>query len=460
MANLKVKISELPTWVPINTDYIPFISWWITKKGLKIDLKWDIWDTWPAWATGSQWPIWATWANAPEVDFEYSINGTTLWHITFAVWDKYIRSSTDWWNTWSSAMKFIWEDWVWAWDMLKSENLSWLVDYAIARTNLWLWNVDNTSDTNKPISTLTQTALDGKANSLWTDDNYVTDNEKIKLSNLSWTNSWDNATNSQYSWLAISKQDTLVSWTNIKTINWSTVLWSWDLIVWWWSWWTLKIYDNNKEIFWLTDLNIAWTWLFLTSEKIEQTAKNWSLITSAADNSWRWITYWNWLFVAVADTWTWNRVMTSPDWITWTIRTSSADNVWTSVIYWNWLFVAVAYTWTWNRVMTSPDWITWTSRTSSADNSWYWVTYWNWLFVAVATSWTWNRVMTSPDGITWTSRTSSADNAWTSVTYWNWLFVAVANTWTWNRVMTSPDWITWTSRTSSADNSWYWVTYW
>ena len=95
--------------------------------------------------------------------------------------------------------------------------------------------------------------------------------------------------------------------------------------------------------------------IILTSEKIEQTANNWSIITSAADNNWFSVTYWNWLFVAVAISWTGNRVMTSPDGITWTIRTSAADNNWLSVTYWNWLFVAVADTWTGNRVMTSPD---------------------------------------------------------------------------------------------------------
>jgi hypothetical protein len=44
-----------------------------------------------------------------------------------------------------------------------SENLSGLLDKAAARVNLNLGNVDNTSDLNKPISTATQAALDGKA---------------------------------------------------------------------------------------------------------------------------------------------------------------------------------------------------------------------------------------------------------------------------------------------------------
>ena len=41
------------------------------------------------------------------------------------------------------------------------------------------------------VTSAIQTQLDWKASSLWGDDNYVTDAEKTKLSNLSWTNSWD-----------------------------------------------------------------------------------------------------------------------------------------------------------------------------------------------------------------------------------------------------------------------------
>jgi len=45
------------------------------------------------------------------------------------------------------------------------------------------------------------------------------------------TNTGDNATNTQYSGLAASKQNTLVSGTNIKTINGNTILGSGDLVV-------------------------------------------------------------------------------------------------------------------------------------------------------------------------------------------------------------------------------------
>jgi hypothetical protein len=162
----------------------------------------------------------------------------------------------------------------------------------------------------------------------------------------------------------------------------------------------------------------------------------WTARSSAADNSWREVTYGNGLFVAVAITGRRDRVMSSPNGIDWTSRTTN-DNIWNSVTYGNSVFVAVASSGTGNRVMTSPNGITWTARTSAANNTWNSVTFGNGLFVAVASTGSGNRVMTSSDGITWTARTSAADNTWNSVTYGNFIFVAVAQTGTGNRVMTS-----------------------
>jgi len=124
------------------------------------------------------------------------------------------------------------------------------------KTALSLNNVDNTSDANKPISSATQTALDLKVdkNALITgatktkitydskglvtagadattadiadstNKRYVTDAQATVIGNTSGTNTGDNATNSQYSGLAASKQDTLVSGTNIKTLEGQSLL--------------------------------------------------------------------------------------------------------------------------------------------------------------------------------------------------------------------------------------------
>jgi len=64
-----------------------------------------------------------------------------------------------------------------------------------------------------------------------TDKRYVTDAQLVVLGNTSGTNTGDNATNSQYSGLATSKQDALVSGTNIKTINSTSLLGSGNVAV-------------------------------------------------------------------------------------------------------------------------------------------------------------------------------------------------------------------------------------
>jgi hypothetical protein len=53
----------------------------------------------------------------------------------------------------------------------------------------------------------------------------------LGITTLSGSNTGDDATNSQYSGLATSKQDTLVSGTNIKTINGNSILGSGDIVI-------------------------------------------------------------------------------------------------------------------------------------------------------------------------------------------------------------------------------------
>jgi hypothetical protein len=123
------------------------------------------------------------------------------------------------------------------------------------KTALALNNVDNTSDVNKPISSATQTALDlkvdenaaitgatktkitydakglvtGGADATTADiadstnKRYVTDAQATVIGNTSGTNTGDNATNSQYSGLAASKQDVL-GFTPENVANKSTTL--------------------------------------------------------------------------------------------------------------------------------------------------------------------------------------------------------------------------------------------
>ncbi len=221
--------------------------------------------------------------------------------------------------------------------------------------------------------------------------------------------------------------------------------------------WTSICYSFDKNLYVAVSNSGTNNRVMTSSDAI-----TWTSRTSAANNNWTSICYSQdlGLFVAVANSGTGNRVMTSSDAITWTARTSPADNNWSSIC-WSTdlgLFVAVANSGTGNRIMTSTNGQNWELRQSPINNDWNAICWSDELeiFVAVASSGTGDRVMTSYDGITWTSRTSAVDNNWTSIS-WSLelgLFAAVSNTGTDNRVMTSPDGITWTSRTSASNNNW------
>lgn len=133
----------------------------------------------------------------------------------------------------------------WTWDMLKSENLSWLTSIATARSNLWLGSAA-TADTSSfaPAS------------------------------------------------LSTTKQDTLVSWTNIKTINWDTVLGSWDLVISStissivWITWTKAEFNTA-----VTDGNIVYVWDSISADNITDGTTN-KTYTSTEKTKLAWIAAW------------------------------------------------------------------------------------------------------------------------------------------------------------------------
>jgi len=100
-------------------------------------------------------------------------------------------------------------------------------------------------DANTPITGATKTKITYDADGLVTagadattadiadssNKRYVTDAQLTVIGNTSNTNTGDNATNTQYSGLAASKQDALVSGTNIKTVNSTSLLGSGDVAI-------------------------------------------------------------------------------------------------------------------------------------------------------------------------------------------------------------------------------------
>lgn len=107
------------------------------------------------------------------------------------------------------------------------------------KTQVGLGNVDNTSDADKPISSATQTALNAKEPTITAgttsqyyrgDKTFQTlDKAAVGLANIDNTSDADKPVSTAQGVAIGAKQDTLVSSTNIKTINGNSILGSGDL---------------------------------------------------------------------------------------------------------------------------------------------------------------------------------------------------------------------------------------
>jgi len=114
----------------------------------------------------------------------------------------------------------------------------------------------NTTDVNTAISTAINNLINSApwtldtlkeiATALGNDPNFAT-----TITNLlnQKANSVDVYTKSQVDWLLTTKQNLLVSWLTIKTVNWNSLLWSWDIAIAWW-WWV-------ASLDWLSDVAIT-----------------------------------------------------------------------------------------------------------------------------------------------------------------------------------------------------------
>lgn len=111
---------------------------------------------------------------------------------------------------------------------------------VLNKSDVGLSNVDNTSDLNKPISTATQSALNAKENTITAgttsqyfrgDKTFQTlDKAAVGLGNVDNTSDANKPISTATQAALNAKQDTLVSGTNIKTINGSSILGSGDFL--------------------------------------------------------------------------------------------------------------------------------------------------------------------------------------------------------------------------------------
>ena len=268
------------------------------------------------------------------------------------------------------------------------------------------------------------------------------------------------------------KQDTLVSGTNIKTINNTSILGSGNISI------STGDYDNetitkngSDELQTVAIVNPNTNNSAISPLKIwNGTEQQWTNGEATTWNYWQtdvqamgtestlpssayWysVTYGDGKFVAVV--YMSNKAAYSTDGINWTSSTLPSSAKWYSVTYGDGKFVAVASNS--NKAAYSTNGINWTASTLPSSADWYSVTYGDGKFVVVA--YNSDKSAYSTDGINWTSSTLPSSANWRSVTYGDGKFVVV--TYTSNQSAYSTDGINWTSSTLPSSTSWQSVTY-
>lgn len=170
-----------------------------------------------------------------------------------------------------------------------NQNTDNTINITVDKNDVWLWNVDNTSDLNKPISTATQAALDTKQNTLtaWT---WITIENNVISTDWTWDVKYDDFkfvemtgnTFENLSWYkTINANTNLLSWTNLK------------------EWMQYVLYVTNDDsiahivtVDWVNQVEIpAWetktlVYLATASDSLELQTCEWG---------WGgWVTPWNW----------------------------------------------------------------------------------------------------------------------------------------------------------------------
>lgn len=384
--------------IPTNTSYFSLFAskWdkWDTGdvwpqwiQGIKGD-KWDKWDTWDTWPQGIQWEQWVkgdTWIQWPQ------------WP-QWEVWPQ--------WDVWPQ-----WPAWSWTWDMLKSENLSWLTDNATARSNLWAEYVGNKVtdvESNKTSNTLyasvkaiydwavglfyTKAEVNSLASNYYTktnldwwqlDNRYYTEAEVNSLANNYYTK-----TVSDWKYVDIPSNQ-IITWrkhfSNNDTIFGDETKSQIDV----WNLWTNQdVYVDAKSVTY-NDVNLhlrpkgAWQlyleWIInwnnnpdLYKYSIEITVKNF-IWNSNFETDVNWWNFWSWTTITrdTTEHYVWTASMrVDLDWANWWIDTYVPWKIgqkfvhslyvkwtaWKKISMWAWFQQGtwpITLTWDWQRITLS-----------------------------------------------------------------------------------------------------------
>ena len=390
-------------WVKVDWTTITIIDWVISSSGGgggSWDMTKAVYDpaNWNKQVAFKDEVVPYTWATS-DVDLDTNklsavslqIKGTWwAWHLALKHQSAWITASTNESSLWANnSWNPIWKnDWNTQQNiMLENTAITWATKTKITYDSKWLvtnWadatTVDIADSTNKRYVTDSQLTVIGNTSNTnswdetkasieskltWTITSHnhswvyqplatvltnttasYTTTIDTRLANTSWTNTWDNAVNSLYSWLATSKQDTLVSWTNIKTVNWTSLLGSWNIVISGWSWATKRILTVWWTI-WATwtnvwpNLTIDWTYTVSQVNLSYWTAWNWTLTVDINKN-------WTTLFDTIKPSITWTNKYSINTWtltdtslVAWDSITIDIDAVpWTP---WTDLYIEIIY---------------------------------------------------------------------------------------------------------------------
>ena len=208
-----------------DTPIIPTSSW--TKLyWTSIEAGWIFWSS-TDWliSLSSDWTTWITISDK-------NLWATTVWNnwdtLSEANWGKYYQWGNNYWFAWTWSLTTSWTQVdasvYWPWNYYSSSTfITWNNDRSsVQNDNLWWWETWVVTIDNAITNT-------GVLSVNWNTWAVILDADDISDSTT--TNKFVTATDkSTWSW----KQDALVSWTNIKTVNWNSLLGSGNLTISWW----------------------------------------------------------------------------------------------------------------------------------------------------------------------------------------------------------------------------------
>jgi len=410
-------------WDIVTYNWASYIANNPTINHLPTDiLFWDLWrigNTWAIWLTWPQGVPWPTWNGIQSIILTSTAWKVKTYTITYTDATTFVYTVTDWvWDmlaaTYDPTNKgwdaFLMDNMVeWTSKILTATERTYISDshthklnittnpHNVTKSQVGLWNVDNTTDLLKPISNSTQTALDLKANLSWWNTfnwNQILNNNlwiwtatPTKRLDIAWNfqttsnnafNIINNTIASWYTWFLFNN-DIGGKWVIFQNGSTRTVDWWPNTFTIRNDWWNMILWKAGTITYMKSELNINWL-LQINNTSID--VNDWKI--------WSWL-FWPWLNIVWINTDLTIRKIK----IFW--QTDFTDNVWIMTatptqaldVAWN-----IQVSWAWNWIL-FPDW---TKQTTALWWGWTGLTLYDgsiswpqviWDVFEVPTAWAW-----------------------------------------------------------------------